>query len=386
MKTKFSVLISFILMLFISCNEDKIGYSLKNLSIFNSEDDFYSYEYVENNDGILYEVKTGTEPKTDVQKAEEKKQSELEAYTAGTIYTIFVHPLIIEPKLAFDGDRNQSYMYDWFVTSTEFKAALNELYKRNYILIKSTDIYNYDEKTGKIYPKQLYLPKGKKPLVFSIDDLNYYPTMKNNGTAQCLYIDDEGNLADKKKIKGGFENDYGESIFILEDFIEEHPDFSYKGARGIIALTGYKGILGYDTQKGAKNIESEKKKALMVAQKIKDMGWEFASHSYAHVYCNNVSASKMNADCKKWDEEVRPLIGKTCIFIYPFGAEANSANLKVLKENGFRFFLGVAGGTSTLIEENYVRLRRRALDGVMFKYRSKNDFVDIDVVFKKPRK
>ncbi|MCR5435585.1 MAG: polysaccharide deacetylase family protein [Treponema sp.] len=385
MKIRFLVFFSIIL-LFVSCNEDKIGYSLKNLLLSDSEEEFYSFEYIENDDGLLYEVKTGAEAKTDVQKSLEKKQSDLEAYTAGTIYTIFVHPLIIEPRLAFDGDRNQSYMYDWFVTSTEFESALNELYKRNYILIKSTDIYNYDEKEGKIYPKQLYLPKGKKPLVFSIDDLNYYPTMKNNGTAQSLYIDEDGKLADKKKVKGGFEKDYGESIFILEEFIKTHPDFSYKGARGIIALTGYKGILGYDTQKSVKNNGEEKKKALKVVQKIKEMGWEFASHSYAHVYCNTISSSKMKADCKKWDEEVRPLTGNTCIFIYPFGAEASSANLSVLKENGFRFFMGVAGGSSTLIEENYVRLRRRALDGVMFKYRSKNDFIDIDAVFKKPRK
>lgn len=33
----------------------------------------------------------------------------------------------------------------------------------------------------------------------------------------------------------------------LDAFLEEHPDGCYKGARGIIALTGYNGILGYRT-------------------------------------------------------------------------------------------------------------------------------------------
>ena len=36
-------------------------------------------------------------------------------------------------------------------------------------------------------------------------------------------------------------------LTILEDFIEAHPDFSYRGARGTIAVTGYNGIFGYRT-------------------------------------------------------------------------------------------------------------------------------------------
>ena len=32
---------------------------------------------------------------------------------------------------------------------------------------------------------------------------------------------------------------------ILEDFIAEHPDFSYQGARAILAVTGHEGVFGY---------------------------------------------------------------------------------------------------------------------------------------------
>lgn len=35
--------------------------------------------------------------------------------------------------------------------------------------------------------------------------------------------------------------------FRVEAFIQEHPDFSNNGARGILGLTGYNGILGYRT-------------------------------------------------------------------------------------------------------------------------------------------
>ena len=30
---------------------------------------------------------------------------------------------------------------------------------------------------------------------------------------------------------------------LLDDFIKEHPDFSYRGAKACIAFTGYNGIL-----------------------------------------------------------------------------------------------------------------------------------------------
>ena len=35
---------------------------------------------------------------------------------------------------------------------------------------------------------------------------------------------------------------------ILNRFIAEHPDFSYRGARAILAFTGYEGVLGYRTK------------------------------------------------------------------------------------------------------------------------------------------
>ena len=33
----------------------------------------------------------------------------------------------------------------------------------------------------------------------------------------------------------------------IDTFVKEHPDFSYHGHKGIIALTGYEGVLGYRT-------------------------------------------------------------------------------------------------------------------------------------------
>ena len=60
---------------------------------------------------------------------------------------------------------------------------------------------------------------------------------------------------------------------ILNDFIDEHPDFSYKGAKAIIALTGYEGIFGYRTASSyseSPDYEREREQAAKVAQCLRD--------------------------------------------------------------------------------------------------------------------
>ncbi len=74
---------------------------------------------------------------------------------------------------------------------------------------------------------------------------------------------------------------------LLEDFIQEHPDFSYRGARAIIAFTGYEGILGYRTAGSDAadnpNYQQDREQAAKVAQCLRDNGWELASHSWGHL-------------------------------------------------------------------------------------------------------
>ena len=81
----------------------------------------------------------------------------------------------------------------------------------------------------------------------------------------------------------------------------QHPDFSYRGRKGIIALTGYNGILGYRTSDRVygpggtgdwenANLEADKAKAKAVADAMRANGWEFASHSWGHI---NYGSAKM---------------------------------------------------------------------------------------------
>ena len=63
-----------------------------------------------------------------------------------------------------------------------------------------------------------------------------------------LVIDEEG------KIRNEYVQDDGSTVVgdydvvpLIDRFVEEHPDFAYHGHKGIVALTGYNGILGYRT-------------------------------------------------------------------------------------------------------------------------------------------
>ena len=86
---------------------------------------------------------------------------------------------------------------------------------------------------------------------------------------------------------------------LIDRFVEKHPDFSYRGARGIVALTGYNGILGYRTDISYEtrpadlddnkvewlnahpdfSLEKEREEAKKVAEAMKKEGWLFASHT-----------------------------------------------------------------------------------------------------------
>ena len=43
---------------------------------------------------------------------------------------------------------------------------------------------------------------------------------------------------------------------LLDAFVEAHPDFSYHGRKGVLAMTGYEGVLGYRTDIAYKTREN----------------------------------------------------------------------------------------------------------------------------------
>lgn len=317
----------------------------------------------------------------DKSKAVQKKKEDLVLYR-GAIKHIFFHPLIAYPERAFDGDSSSKGYDEWFVTVKEFKSIIESVYKKGYILVDINSIYKKTVINGKVSVKMndLYLPKGKQPLIISIDDLNYYDYMIRNGNVFKLVLDGKGEIATYSTKPDGTANISRENeiIPLLDTFVNEHPDFSFDGAKGCIALTGFQGILGYRTNLTASPAyDKDKKDALAVVKRLKETGWSFASHSYGHINLPDVSYERVIKDSDKWEREVEPLIGQTNIFIYPYGGAVKESDIKFkyLQSKGFVIFCGVG---PTYLKRNYsdIIMDRLHIDGVALKTQ-RNKYLDL---------
>lgn len=329
-----------------------------------------------------YDVVMGSKVEVDKSKIEVKNKTVKLIPYEGKINHIFFHPLVAYNKRAFDGDGQAQGMDDWFITAKEFKEILKQLYKNNYILVNINDIYEeVQQGSEKIMKrKELLLPESKKPLIISIDDLNYYEYMIKDGTVSKLIIDNDGKVATLSKDYNGREvvSRGNEIIPLLDDFVEVNPDFSLNNAKGTIALTGYEGILGYRTNRQNPNKDEEKKEVIKIVNKLKETGWNFASHSYGHPNMRQSSYNKVVDDTNKWIDEVESIVGQTQVYIYPFGAgfKATDSRFRFLQQQGFKIFCGVGPISYEEILSNGVITDRRHCDGISLRNQRK-EFLDL---------
>lgn len=296
-------------------------------------------------------------------------EPELVAYE-GPVRHIFFHPLILFPERAFRGTSLSKGFNDWFVTVPEFSKILESIYENDFILVSMDSVCGISEQNGvKIVQRnKLFLPKGKKPLIISIDDLNYYDYMINNGCASRLYFDSQGHTAVEYREKDGTNGfSYDDIVPMVDEFVRRHPDFSFNGAKGIIALTGYEGILGYRTNEtDSPGYEADKTLAGALVKMLKEDGWSFACHGYGHLDAAKVSIGRFEKDCERWKKEVAPLTGETPVYIYPYGSalKPSDKKFKLLKDNGFAIFCGVGPDGAIEFKGDYAYLERKNVDGL----------------------
>ncbi len=302
---------------------------------------------------------------------------DLVKYT-GVVEHIFFHPLIAYPNRAFDNDYMTKGYNDYFVTVSEFNKIIESLYKKDYILIDINTMFKMKTVNGRevLKKKTLMLPKGKKPVVISVDDINYYPYMIENGNVFKLVQDKDGSIAtyskdDKGEVVISHDN---EIVPLLDKFVEEHPDFSMNGAKGLLCLTGYEGILGYRTD----NLDDPKigdiiNEVKPIVERLKQTGWVFGSHSYGHINVPVVSYSKVVQDTKKWQKEVESIVGPTAIYIYPYGARVypDDSKYKYLQSMGFDMFCAVGSSSYIKYEKDSIMQDRMHIDGIGLHYQAR---------------
>ena len=304
---------------------------------------------------------------------------------------VFFHTLIADTSKAFDGDSKEKGYNQMMTTIDEFNAILEEMYNRGFVLVSLHDIAHEvdDTENGgkKMVAGDIYLPEGKQAFVMSQDDVCYYEYMTGDGFASRLIVGSDGrptcemDLDDGTSVVGDFD-----LIPILDKFIDKHPDFSYKGAKAVIALTGYNGIFGYRTAASYSEnptYEEDKQKASEVASALKADGYEIASHSWGHRDLGSVDYTTFKTDCDKWMNEVYPLIGGTDIILFPFGSDVggwekyttDNERFMYLWNEGFRYFCNVDSSQYWVQYGNdYFRQGRRNLDG----YRMWRDITEPD--------
>ncbi|MBN2852729.1 MAG: hypothetical protein JXQ23_08340 [Clostridia bacterium] len=337
------------------------GFYLNAYQILNSH-----ISYFENDDDVMLTM-----------KYYKSLEPELELYD-GPVYQVFFHSLIIYPELAFDGDYEDEGYYKYMTTTLEFKRMLEKFYEDNFILIDINLLI--DTKTSGqstlVSKADLMIPKGKKPLIISVDDVSYYNYMDGDGFADKLVLDENGEVATLVKTP---ENNLvvtrdGDVIPILDDFVKTHPDFSFNGAKGIIALTGYEGIFGYETHlTESSNYDAEFQQAAIIADKLKESGWLFANHSYTH---NNyfkdltINMEQLTYDTEKWELQVGAIVGKTNIYISPFGYifPVTDERFKYITEKKGYYIYCPVGGTGTIkYNDKSLVMYRINLDGKTLK-------------------
>ena len=294
---------------------------------------------------------------------------------------LFFHPVIAYPEFAFSDavpqDRQEG-LDDWMVTADEFKKILQSVYDKGYILVNMGDVWS--EVTGEDGVKRmerntLMLPEGKKPLVISFDDVNYYDYMLAEGFTSKLVLGEDGQIwaeCTDPFTKETFLTQELDATPILDQFVLEHPDFSLNGAKAIFSLTGYQGILGYRTQNDidiaaddpARPAFDAKRQAEIeavkpVIERLKETGWTFGSHTWGHIRLDMDDMDWIQRDTVRWQEEVGSLVGPTNILFYPHGGRPDGDDwhstgpaFQYLQSQGFRIFASVGINSFSYIKKD----------------------------------
>ncbi len=285
---------------------------------------------------------------------------------------LFFHPVIAYPQWAWhDCSSSQSQkngLDDWMVTVEEYNKILQSVYDNGYVLVSMNDVwseYTNDAGETRMRRNTLMVPEGKKPLIISFDDTNYYEYMLQEGFTSKLVIGEDGEIwaeCTDPYTKETFLTQDLDAITILDKFIREHPDFSPNGVKGCLALTGYQGILGYRTQNDIDiaaddprrpafdaNRKAEQEAVKPIIQRLKETGWYFGSHTWGHISLASAGMEWIQRDTKRWAEEVGSLVGPTQLLFYPHGARPDNdkdqgepgPQFRWLQSQGFRIFASV---------------------------------------------
>ena len=272
-----------------------------------------------------------------------------------------------------------------FVTTNEFTKILENLYRNGYVLVDfesfvgaKTDING----NAQFEAVPIYLPADKKPVMITETMVNYFDYMIDlndddvpdySGFAHKLVVDGNGDIKAEYVDANGQTNvgNY-DLVPILEDFIQSHPDFSYRGARAILAVTGHEGVFGYRinsavvANKGNDYWEKEVAGAKEITNALREKGYTIACYTYKNDKYSNFSVAQIQADLQSWTTQITSVIGNVDTFVFAKMSNISDYNgdaFKVMYQSGFRYFISNAETPMTQVNSTYVRQNRLMVTG-----------------------
>ena len=298
------------------------------------------------------------------------------------------HVLIADMNRAMADDDNLAGQYNRnFVSTAEFEKILDQLYLNNYVLVNFDSFVGSGsvDGTSQVYDQMsIWLPEGKKPVMITETMVNYFAYMIDgngdgvadsggDGFASRLVVDGNGDIkAEYVDENNATQTGNYDLVPILEDFIAAHPDFSYRGARATLAVSGSEGIFGYRIQsetianKGQDYYNEQVVGATKVVEALRNKGYRLACYSFDNKDYSNISADMVNQDIQKWKSQIAPVIGEIDTIVFARGTDIvdyTGGKFEVLHSNGFRYMVKSGDAPYTEINNTYIRQTRLMVTG-----------------------
>lgn len=296
------------------------------------------------------------------------------------------HVLIEDLPRAMADTDNLAGLYNRnFVSTGEFKKILEQLYNNGYVLVDFSSFTGSNvDASGKdlFFDKTIYLPEGKKPIMITETLVNYFnymigdgddkkPNAKGDGFAYKLVVQNGEIKARYMDAQGqDLVGDY-DLVPILESFLKTHPDFSYQGARAILAVTGSEGIFGYRITSdyisilGQDYVTQEIAECKTLVQALRDKGYTLACFTYANKDYKKLSVNQINQDLQSWITQIAPVIGNVNVFVFAQSSDIDYTGpaFQPIYDAGFRYFVSNGTATAAQVNNSYVYQKRLMVTG-----------------------
>lgn len=292
------------------------------------------------------------------------------------IVNLSFHVLIEDTARAYsDTGYGDSYRTK-FISTAQFSAILTELHKNGYVLVNlDSCIAENTGADGKVTytTKPIYLPADKTPIMITETLVNYFeymtdgngdgkPDAEGDGFASRLVVD-AGEIKAEYIDASGMTHvgDY-DLVPILNSFIDAHPDFTYHGAKAILAVTGSEGIFGWRTDKDATLTDGVKD----IVEILRADGYQIACNSFANLdYSGRTSIAQINGDMEQWTAKITPIVGEVDIMVIAKGSaiKTRGGGFTAMEEAGYHYIIDCTDSPSAELTSEYFHQHRVMVTG-----------------------